>query len=444
MTDLSLNHSHSLRESLALRLFGDVIAARVQAAVKVIDDRWWREIAGSTGPQDRPWSELAQDDRDALEAWRTNPLARNIIRLTTAYVVGRGIQITSTVPRVARWLKRFWHHPQNRIPARLPGLCDELALTGELFIILYTNPVDGMSYLRVKPASSIDRIETDPDDLERELRFHEIVAGDPTGRWWEGDSVPHPLHSPSPFTERGKGGEVQPLMLHYAVNRPVGAVRGESDLAPILPWLKRYARWLEDRVRLNRYRTTFLWDVTVQGTEADIRSAQARYRTPPEPGSVNVHGPTETWEAKRPHIEADDAAPDGRALRMILSAGAGMPLHWMGEPEGSTRTTAKESAQPALQHLVARQLYFVWVLKDIVRHAAARAAALGHLNLRGVPEDLSLRETVEDMTREDNLALAQATKEMATALALMADRGWVDDATARAWLAKFAGERVGE
>lgn len=233
-------------------------------------------------------------------------------------------------------------------------------------------------------------------------------------------------------------------MLHYAVNRPVGAVRGESDLAPILPWLKRYARWLEDRVRLNRYRTTFLWDVTVQGTEADIRSAQARYRTPPEPGSVNVHSPTETWEAKRPNIEADDAAPDGRALRMVLSAGAGMPLHWMGEPEGSTRTTAKESAQPALQHLVARQLYFVWVLKDIVRHAAARAAALGHLSLRNVPEDLGLQETVEDMTREDNLALAQATKEMATALALMADRGWADDATARAWLAKFAGERLNE
>jgi hypothetical protein len=40
-------------------------------------------------------------------------------------------------------------------------------------------------------------------------------------------------------------------MLHYAVNRPVGAVRGESDLAPILPWLRRYNRWLEDRVRLN-------------------------------------------------------------------------------------------------------------------------------------------------------------------------------------------------
>jgi hypothetical protein len=428
MTNTSSGRSHTWRERLASRLFSDVIAARVQAAVKVVDDRWWREVLGSRGPQDRPWGELAQEDRDALEAWRTNPLARNIVRLTTAYVVGRGIRLTSTVPRIARWLERFWHHPQNRLPTRLATFSDELALTGELFLVLYTNPVDGMSYLRAKPASSIDRIETDPDDLEREVRYHEVVSGDPEGRWWEGqDAAP-----------------TQPMMLHYAVNRPVGAVRGESDLAPILPWLKRYARWLEDRVRLNRYRAAFLWDVTVQGTEADIRAAQARYRTPPEPGSVNVHGPTEVWEAKRPQIEADDAAPDGRALRMILSAGSGMPLHWMGEPEGSTRTTARESALPTFQHLAARQVQFVWVLKDIVRQAAARAAALGHLSLRGVPEDLGLREVVEDLTREDNLALAQAAREIAQALTLMADRGWADDAMARAWIAKFAGERVSE
>jgi hypothetical protein len=46
------------------------------------------------------------------------------------------------------------------------------------------------------------------------------------------------------------------VMLHYAINRPVGAVRGESDLAPLLRWLSRYAAWLEDRARLNRYRNS--------------------------------------------------------------------------------------------------------------------------------------------------------------------------------------------
>ena len=423
-TTTEMTTAPTWRERLAQRFFGDVITQRVQAAVKVVDDRWWQQVTGSAGPQDRPWHELAQEGRDVLEAWRANPIARNIIRLTTAYVMGRGMQPSSSVPQVAQWLDAFWQHPQNRFAARLATLCDELSLTGELFPILFTNPLDGMSYIRFKPSRCIDRVETDPDDLERELRFHEVTEGDLSGRWWDGTG-----EDPT-----------EPLMLHHVVNRRIGAVRGESDLTPLLPWLRRYSHWLEDRLRLNRYRTAFLWDVTVEGTEADIRAAQARYQTPPAPGSVNVHGPTERWEARRPAIDAHDAAPDGRALRMFISAGAGMPLHWFGEPEGSTRTTARESALPTLQQMAARQRDFVWMLKEIIRRAAQRAAALGHLDLNDVPPDLGLRIAVPDLTREDNLTLAQAAREVAAALTTMADRGWVDDDTARAWIARFAGE----
>lgn len=423
-TSTEITAAPTLRDRLAQRLFADVITQRVQAAVKVVDDRWWQQVTGSAGPQDRPWHELAQEGRDVLEAWRANPIARNIIRLTTAYVMGRGMQPSSSVPQVAQWLDAFWQHPQNRFAARLATLCDELSLTGELFPILFTNPLDGMSYIRFKPSRCIDRVETDPDDLERELRFHEVTEGDLSGRWWDGTG-----EDPT-----------EPLMLHHVVNRRIGAVRGESDLTPLLPWLRRYSHWLEDRLRLNRYRTAFLWDVTVEGTEADIRAAQARYQTPPAPGSVNVHGPTERWEARRPAIDAHDAAPDGRALRMFISAGAGMPLHWFGEPEGSTRTTARESALPTLQQMAARQRDFVWMLKEIIRRAAQRAAALGHLDLNDVPPDLGLRIAVPDLTREDNLTLAQAAREVAAALTTMADRGWVDDDTARAWIARFAGE----
>ena len=50
-----------------------------------------------------------------------------------------------------------------------------------------------------------------------------------------------------------------PWMLHYAVNRPVGALRGEGDLAPVLQWLRSYRGWLQDRVRLNHAVRSFIW-----------------------------------------------------------------------------------------------------------------------------------------------------------------------------------------
>jgi hypothetical protein len=41
-------------------------------------------------------------------------------------------------------------------------------------------------------------------------------------------------------------------MLHYAVNRPLGALLGEGDLATLIPWLLRYSRMLEDLGRFLR------------------------------------------------------------------------------------------------------------------------------------------------------------------------------------------------
>ena len=66
-------------------------------------------------------------------------------------------------------------------------------------------------------------------------------------------------------------------MLHYAVNRPLGALLGESDLTTMLPWLQRYSRMLEDRVRLHWAMRAFLWMVTVPANK--VREKQEQYRT---------------------------------------------------------------------------------------------------------------------------------------------------------------------
>jgi hypothetical protein len=57
-------------------------------------------------------------------------------------------------------------------------------------------------------------------------------------------------------------------MLHYAVNRPQGALLGESALTTMIPWLQRYSRMLEDRIRLHWAVRSFLWLVTVSANYA--------------------------------------------------------------------------------------------------------------------------------------------------------------------------------
>lgn len=415
----------TLREKIADRLFGDLITQRLQAAVKVIDDRWWRQISGLAGPQDKPWYELQDEFSDSLEAWRTNPLAFRIVGLTSDYVVGSGINISSPIAYIDEFVKVFWDHRQNQMPLRLRAWCDELTRAGELFVVLTTNPADGMSYVRQIPASKIDGIETDPEDLERDRRYHQLTAEDGiNGRWWPAEDI--------------SSAEI----LHFAINRPVGAVRGQGDLVPLLPWLRRYKEWLEDRVRVNRYKNAFLWKVTVKGASGpDLVGKRAQYTRAPEPGSIIVSDENETWETVQPRIEAEDAADDGKALRLMVAAGAGIPLHFLGEGESATRATAAEMAGPTLRRLEDRQRYFCQMLVTVVERVLERAQFRGKLPVprRGDPQ---LACQVQPLAEENNLALAQAAREVVLAVVMMKEQGWITDRRAMEMIYKFAGQEV--
>lgn len=420
-----------IREGLAERLFGDVIERRVANAVKAVDDAYWTQISGGVRTLDADWSARREELRDTLQAWRVNPLARRIVSLTTDYVVGSGIAVRSGHEWVQRFIDEFWAN--NQMDRRLYDWCDELTRSGELFIVLRTDAVSGASFVRALPAAWIDAIETDADDYERELRYHELGSMGARelgseGRWWT---------AAVPGTER-----MEQVMLHYTINRAVGCVRGEGDLAPLLPWLKRYKEWLENRVRLNKYKTAFLWDVTISGrpgTAEMLRQKRFQYKSPPEPGSIIVHGDAEKWEAVAPKIDAWDAKEDGKAIRLMIAAGAGIPLHFLSEGESATRATAAEMGDPTFRHYHHRQRIFGRMLEHLLEVAIRRGQARG----RGQPlTDLQLSVVFPDITKKDNQMLAQSALLIVQALDMMAQHGWVDRETAIEMAFRFAGELV--
>ncbi len=405
-------------------------------------------VGFSAGSQlDKPWDELRQEFDDARAAWRHNALARRLVSIVTAYVVGEGITLSAEAPALADFAARFWSDPQNQLELRQYQWCDELTRAGELFITLHLNRADGMSYVRALPASAVDRVETQPGDYETELACHEAVGPeDPDyaqgGRWWR--SPDHP-EADVPRED----GRYAPVCLHFAVNRPVGCVRGESDLAPVLPWVRRYSRWLEDRLRLNAAVRAFLWVVRVPGRA--VPAKRAEYRRAPEPGSVLVvDRDNEEWQAVTPNLHAADAAADGRAMRwMIVAGGPGTSLVDIGEAEEANLATARAMGEQRTRFMAARQAYFGYVLGSVVLAAYNRAARLGLVD--GPEQPLSaLRVALPDIAPEDNAALAQSAESLARALSLIEGTAAAGE-TQSAWrrlalrlVLKFAGEPVGE
>jgi hypothetical protein len=432
----------SLRERLARRLFGDIIDKAINAAVSIrIDDSpGWDPLSGG-GPHDRPWSELRGDLDDALEAWRKNFMIRRIVTLVRTYAIGGGISISSKHREVEGFLHDFWTHPKNRIDRRLGPMCDELVRAGELFIALFTNPLDGISYVRLVPASRIQTIETDENDYERELRYGQLQEHTSELKWWY--SPEHPAANLPPNGGDG-GGAIPPVMLHYAINRPVGATRGESDLSTVLKWALRYSNWLEDRVRLNRIRTrSGMLDIKI---DDDSQVEQKKYqlrKDDPLTAGIYIHGPGEEAILHNLEIRAFDATDDGKALRLAIAAGSGSALHYMGEGGDVNYATAKEMGEPTSRFYSERQQDLVRLVEDLVTLAHQRfLLATGHRPT--ADDDLKLEISVTEVARADNQVLAVAAKDIVTALTEMRAQGWIDDQTAIRWAFQFAGETISE
>jgi hypothetical protein len=276
-------------------------------------------------------------------------------------------------------------------------MCDELSRSGDLFVLLFRNQSDGMSYLRFVTKDRIVKIETAQNDWETELVYHEQQdLGDPK-LWYS------PAHE--------SAGEQSAIMLHYAVNRPIGALMGESDLTSMIPWLLRYSRMLEDRVRLHWAVRAFLWLVTVPSNK--IQAKREQYRVPPEAGSIIVKDESEKWEVATPTLHGSDASHDLKAVRGMIDAGSGYPPHWRGESGEANLATATAMQAPTERHLLRRQQYFTFILQDILFHAYHRAAEIGRAR-KLASTDYSELFTVSapDISRSDNEALARSARDI--------------------------------
>ncbi len=326
---------------------------------RVDDSPGWTSNTGR--PHDRDFSEIQALYEDGLTAFRKNPIAWRIIQTTTNYILGDKLVVSGKRRDLNRFIEAFWNHPKNQMDLRLAGMSDELARAGDIFPVLFRNPQNGMSYIRFITKDRIVKIQSAENDWETEHIFYEVQElGEP--KPWYG--IQHP-----------EANQHDAVMLHYSVNRPIGALLGESDLVTMLPWLQRYSRMLEDRVRLHWAVRAFLWIVTVPSNLVQVKAEQ--YRTSPESGSIIVKDEAEKWEAVAPALHASDAQHDLRSVRGMVDAGSGYPPHWRGESSDANLATATAMQSPTERHLVRRQKYFNFMLQDILYHAYKRAAEIG-------------------------------------------------------------------
>lgn len=389
--------------------------------------------AFSNLPRDRDAYDRKAVLHDSLDAWRFNPLARRIVELTTQYATGGGLKASCSDQPTQRFLDQFWVHRLNRMDNRVGEFSDELCLSGNLFLLLTTDQ-SGMSYLRVLPSTEILQIVSSENDIEQELEFHVRVPG-------ETEALIYPGFNPQK-EQIDEQGRLDPVVLHYALNRPSGSQWGEGDLTPVLKWLARYSAWLEDRVRLNRFRNAFIYVVKAHFSSEAERSTRQLQLTanPPAPGSVLVTDESEDWSVMAPRLEALDASSDGLAIKKMIAAGVGLPLHFLAEPESSTRTTAEAAGSPTYRRFSERQRFICTMLEDVLHVILSRRAFFD-------PEldpDALIRVEGGDVSARDNRELAQAGQQISQVAGELYEHNLIDANEALRLVYRFMGERLPE
>jgi hypothetical protein len=343
---------------------------------------------------------------EALRAWRTNPIARWIVQLTNVFVLGAGMEWNCTNRRSNKFLTEFWEHPLNQLALHLPKWLDEQTRSGDLFLLFSVDQA-GMSYVRAVPSERIKEIQTRENDYQQETFFIQDDL----------NATPWPAYDP---------GEAQTtFMLHFPINQPVGCQFGESDLSPLLPWIGRLSTIVSDRVTLNHVRSMISF--VLQGKFMDSASKQKRQREielhPPKQGSVLVTDESEVWSVLAAKLDSSDAASDILAVKKMIAVGVGVPLHYLAEPESSTRTTAEAAGTPTFKRFDDRQRQFKHTVLTILQVA---------LNVRrrtdkSLPANPQITINAGDITERDNSLLSLAAARVEPALGDLYDRKLIDE-----------------
>lgn len=345
---------------------------------------------------------------ESLRAWRVNPMARYIVKLTSSFIIGKGINIKCGHEPTQKFLLEWWNHPLNKIGKNAKRWKDEDTRTGNLFF-LFTVESSGMSFIRAVPAEQIEEIETLENDIEQEARY----TKDPAGQEF------YPAYEPK--------GEQASFMLHFASNKPVGSTWGEADLSPLLVWIGRFSSWLEDRVRLNRFRTAFMYVIRGQYASESERATREKQinANPPKSGSVLVLNANngEEWGILSANLDSFDANTDGLAIKKMIASGIGFPLHYLAEPESATRTTAEAAGTPTFRTLEEAQQDFFDTLAQLARVAVQIRSRTD----KKVDAEAEITIEGPDITERDNANLALALGRAYPQLADMFDRELIDE-----------------
>jgi hypothetical protein len=349
-----------------------------------LDDRGWI-VPG------RQWTaaDLDTTTRTTLVAksrlyWNRDPLAKQAVRLWTDYSLGNGMVYNCDDTTVQATLEAFCKHRRNKHLMGSEGQrrsSKKLLVDGELFFAIFDD----------EPVKTIRRIDclqitdfiTDPDDDEHVLGYRRLTAANKILYYadWRCDDDDLTLLSQQkdPQTKGIIGNEVQADVKIYHIPFDTLVKRGNGLLFAVCDWSKEHRRFMEARVAITQALAKFAWKGEVQGGQAVIDNLRRQLESSYAQAGMTTterhpqNAPASTWLQNKGvnmtpmprSTGAGDAEGDGNQLKLMVSAGTGIMLHYFGDPSTGNLATATAMELPMLKMFESYQQLWADAYRDL-------------------------------------------------------------------------------
>jgi len=312
-------------------------ASLIESTPKFAQDEDEGEWSLLRGDKDH-YSEQELDTlrEQARKLYYKDPGARGLIESMQRFILGQNAGVMAADEQAQAYWDAWCE--QNNFDMRSKELVRRLFRDGEFFLRFFATKEEITfefgdednretkkgSYQTVRfidPEEIKDKnnehsygIETDPDDVEKVLKYHRVFYKDDVEK---SDTID------------ADG------IIHGKILCDSNEKRGKSFFIGLAKYLKDYSLWLDDRIRLNRIRNFFHLVAKPQGNlsveglkakfmdESSTPSGETPSKKMPKPGTVLATKGVD-WEFKNLNINASDTKDDGRNIERMICKGTGL------------------------------------------------------------------------------------------------------------------------
>ncbi len=381
-----------------------------------LDDVGWREmhnLANNAWNWKRPSLKKMMDLSRRM--YLKNPLMRRSVNVMGLYVWAQGVKIKADDPLVQEVMNDFFDHPKNMavltsVPA-WEARDNEQSITGNTFLALWYSEETGGCRVRVLPVDQIDWIVTDPEDSKCPWYYKRV--------WSDGDGIKtkyypdinyNPDEKPDTLSD-GNPVQWDAPVYHLKTGGLADMLFGMPELYSVFDWLISYRGLLENWATIIKAYSRMAMKLTGLAGKKGIAAAKNKMNTAITQGNLrdtNAPNNTAGWMAMSGGADisaiktagATTSAEEGRPLKLMIAAGAGLPETFYGDSDVGNQATSTTLDRPTELKMVARQKMWMTVIQAIVDFLMLKSAQAksGKLNKAGwtvvTTEDVFDGETI--------------------------------------------------